>query len=199
MGYRNNSLHHFNDILAENEMKPVISKVAGPYSEEYIRQFDEGELRNPFTRADGPVYRIAQLFYDMPTYGMPEMSILHICRFFNVLNRVIQGGGSREDEEETVFDAKELYDSGNLNMYKCISWCAMHSFLTGGLLQSERWLSMIPDFGFGTSAKEQEKIRNWNQAVDMQSDVPEKVRQMFKASKSGDINILYKNLNAVLE
>ena len=48
-------------------------------------------------------------------------------------------------------------------------------------------------------AKEQDKIRNWNQAVDMQSDVPEKVRQMFKASKSGDINILYENLNAVLE
>ena len=74
MGYRNNSLHHFNDILAENEMKPVISKVARPYSEEYIRQFDEGELRNPFTRADGPS-------------GILESSILVIMFFqFNQLH-----------------------------------------------------------------------------------------------------------------
>ena len=80
MGYRNNSLHHFNDILAENEMKPVISKVARPYSEEYIRQFDEGELRNPFTRADGPVYRIAQLlrYANLRDAGNVEFAHLQI-------------------------------------------------------------------------------------------------------------------------
>lgn len=175
----------FNTILADANIEQDVCDQAAEYVEKYIEKFEKGEFANPYSSKDGHVYSLSKRWYGLPNYSMPEMSMLHLHRYFNVLGRVIlTNTGSAEDEKETIRNAKKLYEQGNANVYKVIAFGIVHGFITG-TMDLDLIMEFIPDFYNEANGIDHKKIKTWNDAVDMQTDIPEEVRNMFIAEKNG--------------
>ena len=183
--HKDKPLISFNTILADANIEQDVCDQAAEYVEEYIEKFEKGEFANPYSSKDGHVYALSRRWYGLPNYSMPEMSMLHLHRYFNVLARVIlTNTGSDEDEKETIRNAKKLYEQGNLNVYKVITFGIIHGFITG-TMDLELVMEFIPDFYDESNGIDHKKIKAWNDAVDMVQDVPEEVRNIFIAEKNG--------------
>ena len=190
--YKNAAKHRnefsFDTTTSDAMVDKEVSIQASNWSDKYIDKFEKGECSNPYTKADGKVYELAQRWFSMPFYAMPEMSMLHLHRYFNVLGRVIlTNNGSAEDEKETICNAKKLYEQGNANVYKVIAFGIVHGFITG-TMDFDLIMEFIPDFyneANEANGIDHKKIKAWNEAVDMQTDIPEEVRNMFIAEKNG--------------
>lgn len=175
----------FESSLADANIDKNVSPQASKFSDEYIRKFENGKLHNPYKVSDGKVYDLACKFFSIPYYSMPEMSLLNINRFYSVLARVILSDkGSKDDEKETIINAKKLYEQGNANVYKVVAFGIVHGFITG-TMDLDLIMEFIPDFYNEANGIDHKKIKTWNEAVDMQTDIPEEVRNMFIAEKNG--------------
>lgn len=175
----------FDTILADANIEQDVCDQAAQYVEKYIENFEKGKFANPYSSKDGHVYALSKRWYGLPSYSMPEMSMLHLHRYFNVLGRVIlTNNGSAEDEKETIHNAKKLYEQGNANVYKVIAFGIVHGFITG-TMDLDLIMEFIPDFINETNSIDHKKINTWNNSVDMQTDIPEDVRNMFIAEKNG--------------
>lgn len=175
----------FESSLADANIDKNVSPQASKFSDEYIRKFENGKLHNPYKVSDGKVYDLACKFFSIPYYSMPEMSLLNINRFYSVLARVILSDkGSKDDEKETIINAKKLYEQGNANVYKVVAFGIVHGFITG-TMDIDLIMEFIPDFYNEANGIDHKKIKTWNEAVDMQTDIPEEVRNMFIAEKNG--------------
>ena len=175
----------FESSLADANIDKNVSPQASKFSDEYIRKFENGKLHNPYKVSDGKVYDLACKFFSIPYYSMPEMSLLNINRFYSVLARVILSDkGSKDDEKETIINAKKLYEQGNANVYKVVAFGIVHGFITG-TMDIDLIMEFIPDFYNEANGINHKKIKTWNEAVDMQTDIPEEVRNMFIAEKNG--------------
>lgn len=183
--HKDKPLISFNTILADANIEQDVCDQAAKYVEKYIEKFEKGEFTNPYSSKDGHVYSLSKRWYGLPNYNMPEMSMLHIHRYFNVLGRVIlTNTGSAEDEKETIRNAKKLYEQGNANVYKVVAFGIVHGFITG-TMDLDIIMEFIPDFYNEANGIDHKKIKTWNEAVDMQTDIPEEVRNMFIAEKNG--------------
>lgn len=175
----------FDEIINDAMISKEVSVQASNWSDEYICKFENGDYDNPYDKADGKVYELARRWFSMPFYVMPEMSMLHIHRFYNVLARSILTSNSTEsDEKETIRNARQLYEQGNTNVYKVIAFGIVHGFITG-TMDLDLIMEFIPDFYNEANGIDHKKIKAWNEAVDMQTDIPEEVRNMFIAEKNG--------------
>lgn len=175
----------FESSLADANIDKNVSPQASKFSDEYIRKFENGKLHNPYKVSDGKVYDLACKFFSIPYYSMPEMSLLNINRFYSVLARVILSDkGSKDDEKETIINAKKLYEHGDANVYKVVAFGIVHGFITG-TMDLDLIMEFIPDFYNEANGIDHKKIKTWNEAVDMQTDIPEDVRNMFIAEKNG--------------
>lgn len=183
--HKDKPLISFDTILADANIEQDVCDPAAKYVENYIERFEKGEFANPYSSKDGHVYSLSKRWYGLPNYNMPEMSMLHLHRYFNVLARVIlTNTGSDEDEKETIRNAKRLYEQGNTNVYKVIAFGIVHGFITG-TMDLDLVMEFIPDFYNEANGIDHKKIKAWNEAVDMQTDIPEEVRNMFIAEKNG--------------
>lgn len=183
--HKDKPLISFNTILADANIEQDVCDQAAKYVEKYIEKFEKGEFTNPYSSKDGHVYSLSKRWYGLPNYNMPEMSMLHLHRYFNVLGRVILTNiVSDEDEKETIRNAKKLYEQGNANVYKVIAFGIVHGFITG-TMDLDLIMEFIPDFYNEANGIDHKKIKTWNEAVDMQTDIPEEVRNMFIAEKNG--------------
>lgn len=183
--HKDKPLISFDTILADANIEQDVCDQAAKYVENYIERFEKGEFANPYSSKDGHVYSLSKRWYGLPNYNMPEMSMLHLHRYFNVLARVIlTNTGSDEDEKETIRNAKKLYEQGNANVYKVIAFGIIHGFITG-TMDLDLIMEFIPDFYNEANGIDHKKIKTWNDAVDMQTDIPDEVRNMFIAEKNG--------------
>lgn len=183
--HKDKPLISFNTILADANIEQDVCDQAAEYVEKYIEKFEKGEFANPYSSKDGHVYSLSKRWYGLPNYNMPEMSMLHLHRYFNVLGRVILTNNvSAEDEKETIRNAKKLYEQGNANVYKVVAFGIVHGFITG-TMDLDLIMEFIPDFYNEANGIDHKKIKTWNEAVDMQTDIPEEVRNMFIAEKNG--------------
>lgn len=183
--HKDKPLISFNTILADANIEQDVCDQAAKYVEKYIEKFEKGEFTNPYSSKDGHVYSLSKRWYGLPNYNIPEMSMLHLHRYFNVLGRVIlTNTGSVEDEKETIRNAKKLYEQGNANVYKVVAFGIIHGFITG-TMDLDLIMEFIPDFYNEANGIDHKKIKTWNEAVDMQTDIPEEVRNMFIAEKNG--------------
>lgn len=183
--HKDKPLISFNTILADANIEQDVCDQAAKYVEKYIEKFEKGEFTNPYSSKDGHVYSLSKRWYGLPNYNMPEMSMLHLHRYFNVLGRVILTNiVSDEDEKETIRNAKKLYEQGNANVYKVVAFGIVHGFITG-TMDLDLIMEFIPDFYNEANGIDHKKIKTWNEAVDMQTDIPEEVRNMFIAEKNG--------------
>mgnify|MGYP006954561827 CR=1 FL=1 len=175
----------FDTTTSDAMVDKEVSIQASNWSDKYIDKFEKGECSNPYTKTDGKVYELAQRWFSMPFYAMPEMSMLHIHRFYNVLARsILTSNGTESDERETIHNAKKLYEQGNANVYKVVAFGIIHGFITG-TMDLDLIMEFIPDFYNEANGIDHKKIKTWNEAVDMQTDIPEEVRNMFIAEKNG--------------
>ena len=175
----------FDTTTSDAMVDKEVSIQASNWSDKYIDKFEKGECSNPYTKTDGKVYELAQRWFSMPFYAMPEMSMLHIHRFYNVLARsILTSNGTGSDEMETIHNAKKLYEQGNANVYKVVAFGIIHGFITG-TMDLDLIMEFIPDFYNEANGIDHKKIKTWNDAVDMQTDIPEEVRNMFIAEKNG--------------
>lgn len=187
--YKNAAKHRnefsFDTTTSDAMVDKEVSIQASNWSDKYIDKFEKGECSNPYTKTDGKVYELAQRWFSMPFYAMPEMSMIRIHRFYNVLARsILTSNGTESDERETIRNAKKLYEQGNANVYKVIAFGIVHGFITG-TMDLDLIMEFIPDFYNEANGIDHKKIKTWNEAVDMQTDIPEEVRNMFIAEKNG--------------
>lgn len=176
----------FSTLLADSCIDQDVCDQASRYVNNYIDKFEMGQFTNMYTPADGHVFSIANRWFQLPfNESAPEISMMTIHRYFNVLGRVILTNiGSAEDEKETIRNAKKLYEQGNANVYKVIAFGIIHGFITG-TMDFDLIMEFIPDFYNEANGIDHKKIKAWNEAVDMQTDIPEEVRNMFIAEKNG--------------
>lgn len=176
----------FSTLLADSCIDQDVCDQASRYVNNYIDKFEMGQFTNMYTPADGHVFSIANRWFQLPfNESAPEISMMTIHRYFNVLGRVILTNiGSAEDEKETIRNAKKLYEQGNANVYKVIAFGIVHGFITG-TMDFDLIMEFIPDFYNEANGIDHKKIKTWNEAVDMQTDIPEEVRNMFIAEKNG--------------
>lgn len=176
----------FSTLLADSCINQDVCDQASRYVNKYIDKFEMGQFTNMYTPADGHVFSIANRWFQLPfNESAPEISMMTIHRYFNVLGRVIlTNNGSAEDEKETIRNAKKLYEQGNANVYKVIAFGIVHGFITG-TMDLDLIMEFIPDFYNEANGIDHKKIKTWNEAVDMQTDIPEDVRNMFIAEKNG--------------
>lgn len=176
----------FSTLLADSCIDQDVCDQASRYVNKYIDKFEMGQFTNTYTPADGHVFSIANRWFQLPfNESAPEISMMTIHRYFNVLGRVIlTNNGSAEDEKETIRNAKKLYEQGNANVYKVIAFGIVHGFITG-TMDLDLIMEFIPDFYNEANGIDHKKIKTWNEAVDMQTDIPEDVRNMFIAEKNG--------------
>lgn len=176
----------FSTLLADSCIDQDVCDQASRYVNNYIDKFEMGQFTNMYTPADGHVFSIANRWFQLPfNESAPEISMMTIHRYFNVLGRVIlTNNGSAEDEKETIRNAKKLYEQGNANVYKVIAFGIVHGFITG-TMDLDLIMEFIPDFYNEANGLDHKKIKAWNEAVDMQTDIPEEVRNMFIAEKNG--------------
>lgn len=176
----------FSTLLADSCIDQDVCDQASRYVNNYIDKFEMGQFTNMYTPADGHVFSIANRWFQLPfNESAPEISMMTIHRYFNVLGRVIlTNTGSAEDEKETIRNAKKLYEQGNANVYKVIAFGIVHGFITG-TMDFDLIMEFIPDFYNEANGIDHKKIKTWNEAVDMQTDIPEEVRNMFIAEKNG--------------
>lgn len=176
----------FSTLLADSCIDQDVCDQASRYVNNYIGKFEMGQFTNTYTPADGHVFSIANRWFQLPfNESAPEISMMTIHRYFNVLGRVIlTNTGSDEDEKETIRNAKKLYEQGNANVYKVVAFGIIHGFITG-TMDLDLIMEFIPDFYNEANGIDHKKIKTWNDAVDMQTDIPEEVRNMFIAEKNG--------------
>lgn len=176
----------FSTLLADSCINQDVCDQASRYVNKYIDKFEMGQFTNMYTPADGHVFSIANRWFQLPfNESAPEISMMTIHRYFNVLGRVIlTNNGSAEDEKETIRNAKKLYEQGNANVYKVVAFGIVHGFITG-TMDLDLIMEFIPDFYNEANGIDHKKIKTWNEAVDMQTDIPEDVRNMFIAEKNG--------------
>lgn len=176
----------FSTLLADSCIDQDVCDQASRYVNKYIDKFEMGQFTNTYTPADGHVFSIANRWFQLPfNESAPEISMMTIHRYFNVLGRVIlTNTGSDEDEKETIRNAKKLYEQGNANVYKVVAFGIIHGFITG-TMDLDLIMEFIPDFYNEANGIDHKKIKAWNEAVDMQTDIPEEVRNMFIAEKNG--------------
>lgn len=176
----------FSTLLADSCIDQDVCDQASRYVNKYIDKFEMGQFTNTYTPADGHVFSIANRWFQLPfNESAPEISMMTIHRYFNVLGRVIlTNTGSDEDEKETIRNAKKLYEQGNANVYKVVAFGIIHGFITG-TMDLDLIMEFIPDFYNEANGIDHKKIKTWNDAVDMQTDIPEEVRNMFIAEKNG--------------
>ena len=176
----------FSTLLADSCINQDVCDQASRYVNKYIDKFEMGQFTNMYTPADGHVFSIANRWFQLPfNESAPEISMMTIHRYFNVLGRVIlTNNGSIEDEKETIRNAKKLYEQGNANVYKVVAFGIVHGFITG-TMDLDLIMEFIPDFYNEANGIDHKKIKTWNEAVDMQTDIPEDVRNMFLAEKNG--------------
>ena len=176
----------FSTLLADSCINQDVCDQASRYVNKYIDKFEMGQFTNMYTPADGHVFSIANRWFQLPfNESAPEISMMTIHRYFNVLGRVIlTNNGSIEDEKETIRNAKKLYEQGNANVYKVVAFGIVHGFITG-TMDLDLIMEFIPDFYNEANGIDHKKIKTWNEAVDMQTDIPEDVRNMFIAEKNG--------------
>jgi hypothetical protein len=176
----------FSTLLADSCINQDVCDQASRYVNKYIDKFEMGQFTNMYTPADGHVFSIANRWFQLPfNESAPEISMMTIHRYFNVLGRVIlTNTGSDEDEKETIRNAKKLYEQGNANVYKVVAFGIIHGFITG-TMDLDLIMEFIPDFYNEANGIDHKKIKTWNEAVDMQTDIPEDVRNMFIAEKNG--------------
>ena len=176
----------FSTLLADSCINQDVCDQASRYVNKYIDKFEMGQFTNIYTPADGHVFSIANRWFQLPfNESAPEISMMTIHRYFNVLGRVIlTNNGSAEDEKETIRNAKKLYEQGNANVYKVVAFGIVHGFITG-TMDLDLIMEFIPDFYNEANGIDHKKIKTWNEAVDMQTDIPEDVRNMFIAEKNG--------------
>ena len=176
----------FSTLLADSCIDQDVCDQASRYVNNYIDKFEMGQFTNMYTPADGHVFSIANRWFQLPfNESTPEISMMTIHRYFNVLGRVIlTNNGSAEDEKETIRNAKKLYEQGNANVYKVVAFGIIHGFITG-TMDFDLIMEFIPDFYNEANGIDHKKIKTWNDAVDMQTDIPDEVRNMFIAEKNG--------------
>ena len=176
----------FSTLLADSCINQDVCDQASRYVNKYIDKFEMGQFTNMYTPADGHVFSIANRWFQLPfNESAPEISMMTIHRYFNVLGRVIlTNNGSAEDEKETIRNAKKLYEHGDANVYKVVAFGIVHGFITG-TMDLDLIMEFIPDFYNEANGIDHKKIKTWNEAVDMQTDIPEDVRNMFIAEKNG--------------
>ena len=176
----------FSTLLADSCINQDVCDQASRYVNKYIDKFEMGKFTNMYTPADGHVFSIANRWFQLPfNESAPEISMMTIHRYFNVLGRVIlTNNGSAEDEKETIRNAKKLYEHGDANVYKVVAFGIVHGFITG-TMDLDLIMEFIPDFYNEANGIDHKKIKTWNEAVDMQTDIPEEVRNMFIAEKNG--------------
>ena len=176
----------FSTLLADSCIDQDVCDQASRYVNNYIGKFEMGQFTNTYTPADGHVFSIANRWFQLPfNESAPEISMMTIHRYFNVLGRVIlTNTGSDEDEKETIRNAKKLYEQGNANVYKVVAFGIIHGFITG-TMDLDLIMEFIPDFYNEANGIDHKKIKSWNDAVDMQTDIPDEVRNMFIAEKNG--------------
>ena len=176
----------FSTLLADSCIDQDVCDQASRYVNNYIGKFEMGQFTNTYTPADGHVFSIANRWFQLPfNESAPEISMMTIHRYFNVLGRVIlTNTGSDEDEKETIRNAKKLYEQGNANVYKVVAFGIIHGFITG-TMDLDLIMEFIPDFYNEANGIDHKKIKTWNDAVDMQTDIPDEVRNMFIAEKNG--------------
>lgn len=179
----------FADTLSKDRLSTLFDNIESNhdnYRTQYCRKLTNGELKNDFfTPIDGDIYSLVEAFYNTE-YCTPdsEVVIIELMRHFNVLNRQIQGRPADGEEKKGIKSINQSYSTGMIiksglfkkqsrNVLKEVAWCVTHSVLTGMLLSDKQIYRIVPkgEYLDCTTA--------WNNYINLQSDVPDAVKNLF--------------------
>jgi hypothetical protein len=159
------------------------------YSDTYIKAFEEGKVRTPFTHADGDIYNFTKPFYTLPKAESNE-GFKDICNYYDALARVFVQKASKEDIELVESSVQYLYDTCNANFFKKLAWGILHGFICGWM-DEEQLANLIPEFSARKKYTDTRRINAWNMAIDTNIDVPVEIRRMFMANSDGQVAALF--------
>ena len=159
------------------------------YSDEYIKSFEEGKVRSPFTYADGDIYNFTKGFYDLPKADSNE-AFGNTCKYYDSLARVFVVEGTKEDIESIEDNVQYLYDTNNANFFKKLAWGVLHGFVCGWM-DPEQIANLIPTFSARKKYTDLRRIKAWNMALDANADIPAEIRRMFMSNTDGQVAALF--------
>jgi len=159
------------------------------YSDEYIKSFEEGKVRSPFTHADGDIYNFTKGFYDLPKADSNE-AFGNICKYYDSLARVFVVEGTKEDIESVEDNVQYLYDTNNANFFKKLAWGVLHGFICGWM-DPEQVANLIPAFSARKKYTDLRRIKAWNMALNANADIPVEIRRMFMSNTDGQVAALF--------
>lgn len=159
------------------------------YSDEYIKSFEEGKIRTPFTHADGDIYGFTKPFYDLPKADSSE-GFKGICDYYDSLARVFVQRGTKEDIEKVESSLQYLYDTANANFFKKLAWGILHGFVCGWM-DEEQLSNLIPAFSARKKYTDLRHIKAWNMSIEANVDIPVEIRRMFMSNSDGQVAALF--------
>lgn len=159
------------------------------YSDEYIKSFEEGKIRTPFTHADGDIYGFVKPFYDLPKADSSE-GFKGICDYYDSLARVFVQRGTKEDIEKVEPSLQYLYDTANANFFKKLAWGILHGFVCGWM-DEEQLANLIPVFSARKKYTDLRHIKAWNMSIEANVDIPVEIRRMFMSNSDGQVAALF--------
>lgn len=159
------------------------------YSDEYIKSFEEGKVRTPFTHADGDIYNFTKPFYTLPKSESSE-GFKDICNYYDALTRIFVQQGTKEDADIVESSVQYLYSTANANFFKKLAWGILHGFVCGWM-DEEQLANLIPNFSAAKKYTDLWRIKAWNAAIDTNIDIPVEIRRMFMSSSEGQVAALF--------
>lgn len=159
------------------------------YSDEYIKSFEQGKIRTPFTHADGDIYGFTKPFYDLPKSDSSE-GFKGICNYYDSLARALVQRGTKEDIEKVESSLHYLYDTANANFFKKLAWGVLHGFVCGWM-DEEQLTNLIPAFSARKKYTDLRHIKAWNMSIEANIDIPIEIRRMFMSNSDGQVAALF--------
>lgn len=159
------------------------------YSDEYIKSFEEGKVRSPFTHADGEIYNFTKTFYNLPRADSNE-NFGEICKYYDALARVFTDEVTAKDIENVEDNVQYLYNTSNANFFKKLAWGILHGFICGWM-NSVQIVNLIPSFSGCKKYADLRRINAWNMAINTNADIPMDIRRMFMSNSDGQIAALF--------
>ena len=172
---------------------------------EYLKKIANNEITPEpyFTENDGEIYWLLKRWLEVKDKPNKESDVrlIDLCRFFNVLNRQVNGDMYKmfdpiKDHLHDKLNAKAIskaYHSGKSikiapslespvtffiygkqwtrNPLKEAAWGVVHSYLIDRLMSENYQYRLIP--------KDRELVIIWNHYIDMMNDVPEEVKKYY--------------------
>ena len=175
------------------------------FANEYLKRISNNEITPEpyFTENDGEIYWLLKRWLEVKDKPNKESDVrlIDLCRFFNVLNRQVNGDMYKmfdpiKDHLHDKLNAKAIskaYHSGKTikiapslespvtfsiygkqwtrNPLKEAAWGVVHSYLIDRLMSENYQYRLVP--------KDRELVIIWNHYIDMMNDVPEEVKKYY--------------------